>query len=198
MSFTWGAGQTLNACRKFTLDYLTCSASATSRACGTISAPPMTAPTRVMSPGFRSRVFDIVRRIPKGKVSTYGRIAALLGHPGVARHVGNALAACGNEELPVPWHRVVNASGKVSTAGSEQEARLLAEGVRFSSAGAIPLAQFIWTPSPQDVNAKSVSPQKVKSTAKPASSRKSKSKPKTLSSHSSKSKAKRSKHAAVH
>jgi methylated-DNA-protein-cysteine methyltransferase related protein len=108
----------------------------------------MTGSSRVLSPGFHSRVFDLVRRIPRGKVSTYGRIAALLGHPGVARHVGNALAACGNEEVPVPWHRVVNATGKISTKGSEQRALLLSEGVRFSASQAIPLAEFLWTPAP--------------------------------------------------
>lgn len=136
----------------------------------------MTGPSRVMSPGFRSRVFDIVRQIPRGKVSTYGRIAALLGHPGVARHVGNALAACGAEELPVPWHRVVNASGKLSTTGPSQQALLAAEGVRFSAGGAIRLADFLWTPPPSASTAK----------------------PKPASRHKSKSKAKRSKQAAEH
>jgi methylated-DNA-protein-cysteine methyltransferase related protein len=106
----------------------------------------MTTSSRVLSPGFHSRVFSLVRQIPKGKVSTYGRIAAMLGHPGVARHVGNALAACGSEDFPVPWHRVVNASGKISTGGSEQHTLLLREGVRFGASGAIPLAEFLWTP----------------------------------------------------
>lgn len=121
------------------------------------AVPTMTVPTRVMSPGFRARVFDIVRQIPRGKVSTYGRIAALLGHPGVARHVGNALAACSNEELPVPWHRVVNASGKISTAGSEQQALLSAEGVRFSATGAISLAEYAWIPAFGRLNSKAKS-----------------------------------------
>lgn len=101
---------------------------------------------RVLSPGFQSRVFDIVRRIPRGKVTTYGRIAAMLGHPGVARHVGNALAACGREELPVPWHRVVNSAGKISTAGTEQQVLLLAEGISSGPTGAVPLARYLWQP----------------------------------------------------
>ncbi len=91
-----------------------------SRSSGCDSVCHVSQPSRVLSPGFHSRVFEIVRRIPKGKVTTYGRIAAMLGHPGVARHVGYALAACGHEEIPVPWQRVVNASGKVSTGGAEQ------------------------------------------------------------------------------
>lgn len=106
----------------------------------------MTSSSRVLSPGFQARVFDIARRIPHGKVTTYGRIAAMLGHPGVARHVGNALAACGREEIPVPWHRVVNASGKISTAGTEQQALLLAEGVSLDPSGVIPLARYLWEP----------------------------------------------------
>lgn len=102
---------------------------------------------RVLSPGFQSRVFDLVRRIPSGKVTTYGRIAAVLGHPGVARHVGNALAVCGREEIPVPWHRVVNASGKISTGGSEQRELLRAEGVSFRSSGAVILDAHLWDPA---------------------------------------------------
>lgn len=101
---------------------------------------------RVLSPGFQSRVFDIVRCIPSGMVTTYGRIAAMLGHPGVARHVGNALAVCGREEIPVPWHRVVNASGKVSTGGTEQRELLRAEGVQFRASGAVMLDVHLWDP----------------------------------------------------
>ncbi len=70
----------------------------------------------------------------------------MLGHPGVARHVGNALAVCGREEIPVPWHRVVNASGKVSTNGTDQRTLLEREGVRFSPNGAIPLKIYVWQP----------------------------------------------------
>lgn len=110
----------------------------------------MTTTPRVLSPGFHSRVFDIVRRIPKGKVTTYGRIALALGHPGVARHVGNALAACGNAEIPVPWQRVVNAVGKISTAGDEQRRLLAAEGVQVSSSGAVSLATYLWSPEDND------------------------------------------------
>jgi methylated-DNA-protein-cysteine methyltransferase-like protein len=100
--------------------------------------------SRVLSPGFQSRVFDIVRRIPSGKVTTYGRIAAMLGHPGVARHVGEALAVCGREEIPVPWHRVVNASGKISTGGFEQTELLRAEGVQFRPNGAVRFDVHLW------------------------------------------------------
>lgn len=61
----------------------------------------------------RTRIHDVVRRIPKGKVATYGQIAALAGFPRHARQVGHAM-----RDLPqgsdVPWHRVLNARGEVS------------------------------------------------------------------------------------
>lgn len=99
---------------------------------------------RVVGPGFHQRVFDVVRRVPRGRVTTYGRVAELLGHPGVARHVGFALAACGDVTPVVPWHRVVDAQGRISTAGAEQRRRLEAEGVRFSRGGAVVLASCVW------------------------------------------------------
>lgn len=83
-----------------------------------------------------ARIWDAVGRIPRGRVSTYGRIAALVGLPGQARLVGYALHG-----LPpgsaIPWHRVINARGKISfPAGSpaarEQRRLLEREGVRFS------------------------------------------------------------------
>ena len=89
-------------------------------------------------------------RIPKGRVATYGQVAMLAGLPRQARFVGRAL-----HELPadsdVPWHRVVNAAGKISIRSDglghdELQAQLLRrEGVRFVD-GAIPLARFLWRP----------------------------------------------------
>lgn len=99
---------------------------------------------RVVGPGFHERVYQVVRRIPKGSVATYGQIAEILGHPGVARHVGFALAACDRAAVPVPWHRVVNASGKISTAGAKQRALLAREGVRFTASGAVQLYRHRW------------------------------------------------------
>ena len=82
---------------------------------------------------FESAVYEAVKRIPEGKVSTYGQIAKLAGYPGAARAVGNALHR-NPDETNVPCHRVVNASGGL--AGSfgfggpyEQKRRLMAEGV---------------------------------------------------------------------
>ncbi len=100
------------------------------------------------------RLVAVVRRIPVGRVATYGQIAALAGLPRHARHVGRAL-----RELPpgsrVPWHRVVNAAGRISNRSGgragrdcegEQVRRLLAEGVDFLPNGRIDLAACQWRP----------------------------------------------------
>ena len=95
------------------------------------------------------RYYDVVRRIPPGRVATYGQVAAEAGLPGRARQVGYAMAALPNGS-DVPWHRVVNARGEVSRRSGgtafEQIQRVLleAEGVRFSAHGRIDLSQFRW------------------------------------------------------
>lgn len=101
--------------------------------------------------GAYERIYAVVRRVPRGRVTTYGRVAEVAGLPGRARQVGYALAAL-PEGTSVPWHRVVNARGAVSLrregAGSDlpQRARLEAEGVEFDAAGRIDLARFGWRP----------------------------------------------------
>ena len=89
-------------------------------------------------------------RIPKGRVATYGQIALLAGLPRQARLVGYAMHSL-PADSDVPWHRVVNAAGKISIRADglghdELQAQLLRrEGVRFVD-GAIPLARFLWQP----------------------------------------------------
>jgi len=96
-----------------------------------------------------SRYYDVVRRIPAGQVASYGQVAAEAGLPGRARQVGYAMAAI-PEGSDVPWHRVVNARGEISTrsGGSafEQIQRVLleAEGVLFNDRGRIDLGEFRW------------------------------------------------------
>lgn len=92
------------------------------------------------------RIYKIIRRIPPGRVATYGTIARVSGASG-ARQVGYALHAAGDNALP--WHRVVNARGTVSLAGHAaitQRLRLEAEGVRFDQRGRIDLDRFGWSP----------------------------------------------------
>ncbi len=105
---------------------------------------------RVVQPGFHARVYAVVERVPAGWVTTYGDVATVLGSPRVARHVGWALAALPPErEAEVPWHRVVNAQGRISGRGElgravVQERRLEAEGVSLDRAGRIDLAAHRW------------------------------------------------------
>ena len=76
---------------------------------------------------------DVVRRIPRGKVMTYGEVAAAAGHRGAARQVVWALRNCGPD---IPWHRVIGAGGKILLPGEaalEQRLRLESEGVKFTS-----------------------------------------------------------------
>ncbi len=95
-------------------------------------------------PGFFERVYALVRRIPRGRVATYGQVAALLGVPRGARAVGWALRGIGAREAGVPWHRVVGHGGRISLDGRPsgvlQRRRLRAEGVRFAS-GRVDLAR---------------------------------------------------------
>jgi methylated-DNA-protein-cysteine methyltransferase-like protein len=97
------------------------------------------------------RIYAVVRRIPRGRVATYGQIALLAGVPGQARLVGYALSAVPDSST-VPWHRVINAHGRVSTRRSEpgggirQRMLLEREGVRFNGAGRTDLDRFRWTP----------------------------------------------------
>lgn len=84
-----------------------------------------------------------VRRIPKGKVATYGQIAELAGYPRAPRMVARAL-----KDGLVPWHRVLGAGGRISLTGNgafEQRFRLEAEGVRFQGKK-VDLKEFGWKP----------------------------------------------------
>jgi methylated-DNA-protein-cysteine methyltransferase-like protein len=86
--------------------------------------------------GFFPRVYALVRRIPRGRVATYGQVAAMLGVARGARAVGWALRALPEgEAVRVPWHRVVGAGGRISPRAGPgpaiQRRRLRAEGVTF-------------------------------------------------------------------
>jgi len=95
------------------------------------------------------KIYDVVARIPSGKVATYGQVAELAGMKGHARLVGYAL-----HNLPqnsnLPWHRVINSFGKISYAISHntddtlQKNLLETEGILFDQEGKIDLKQFRW------------------------------------------------------
>ncbi|HLV12176.1 MAG TPA: methylated-DNA--[protein]-cysteine S-methyltransferase [Trueperaceae bacterium] len=89
---------------------------------------------------FRERVLDAVRAVPHGKVVSYGQVAEMVGAPHAARQVGAVLYGLRDEDGDVPWHRVVNAAGGISTYkvghGELQVALLKAEGVAFVGDGA--------------------------------------------------------------
>ncbi len=97
--------------------------------------------TRALFP----RIYDVVRQVPRGKVTTYGDVAALVGQGCDARIVGYAMAVCPDD---VPWQRVINAQGKISVRPGEgaqkQRMRLEAEGVVFDQRGRIDLKKYRW------------------------------------------------------
>lgn len=86
-----------------------------------------------MTHEFTQRVLSIVRRIPRGRVMSYGQVAALAGHPGAARAVGNIMRRAPVPGLP--YHRVVAAGGRLGGFGGQEllkRERLMAEGLEFS------------------------------------------------------------------
>lgn len=98
---------------------------------------------------FTQRVYELVRAIPRGRVLSYGGVAALLGHPRAARGVGGALAAL-PDGSDVPWWRVVNHNGEISIKGhlhgaALQRALLEAEGVNFGRNGRIDWKACGWS-----------------------------------------------------
>jgi O-6-methylguanine DNA methyltransferase len=102
---------------------------------------------------FRARVLAVVRRIPPGRVATYGDVADLAGQPRAARAVGNIMRQCG---VGVPAHRVVAAGGKLGGYGGSEHLKrslLVAEGVTLRGSR-IPLEQFQWTPKRRASGAK--------------------------------------------
>ena len=114
----------------------------------------MTSETGLMPPSLartHEKIYATIRRIPHGKVASYGQIARLAGMPRHARLVGYALHRLPNGSR-IPWHRVVNARGDLSLAhagrasGIEQRLRLEREGVPVNAAFRVSMARFGWRP----------------------------------------------------
>ena len=101
-----------------------------------------------------AEIYRVVRRVPRGRVTTYGAIAFLAGKPRGARQVGYALAALRGAKHDVPWQRVLGARPRGMAAisildpmgAAVQQQLLEREGVRFDDRGRVELARFGWTP----------------------------------------------------
>ena len=100
---------------------------------------------------YRERVYKIVRRIPRGRVMTYGQLAVILGEGYTARPVGFVMHGANDK---TPWHRVINAKGACSTGRvvlphDKQQRMLEAEGIRFNERGRCDLETYVWIPPEQ-------------------------------------------------
>ncbi len=99
-----------------------------------------------MKAGYFQQVYRIVRAVPPGKVTTYGTVAARAGRPGGARAVGWAMRAL-QRGTEVPWHRVLNAQGRISLPSPSaelQQVLLENEGVEFNEKGRVDLRRYGW------------------------------------------------------
>ena len=97
---------------------------------------------------FSERVYDLVRSVPRGRIVSYGAVAAMLGKPRAARAVGQALRSLPDDN-DVPWWRVVNRNGAVSSrpvvnARPLQEALLRKERVKFDRQGCADWSRYGW------------------------------------------------------
>lgn len=107
-----------------------------------------------MTHPFTCSVIDLIKKIPPGRVLTYGCIAARAGDPRAARQVVRILHSS-SEKHDLPWHRVVNRYGKIamrSVDGYEiQKILLEKEGIQFDHEDRIDLNRFLWTPEADDL-----------------------------------------------
>jgi methylated-DNA-protein-cysteine methyltransferase-like protein len=98
-------------------------------------------------------IYKVVGQIPRGKVSAYGDIAAIVGDGCDARIVGHALGALGPRSMEVPWQRVIGRKknkGHITTAGLHQREKLEAEGIEVDENLDISLEKFRWAGPSQD------------------------------------------------
>lgn len=103
------------------------------------------------TPLFR-RTVTLILKIPKGKVTSYGRIAELISAPGCGRHVSFILSSS-SKKYKLPWHRVVSSDGKIANHGatSVQRRLLMKEGVEVDGKS-IDLDEYLWKPTKKEIN----------------------------------------------
>lgn len=97
---------------------------------------------------FTERVVRLIRSIPRGRVASYGQIAALAGFPAASRQVVRLLHSLSGKEH-LPWHRVINSRGTISLTGQDYELQrglLEDEGIEFGLGDRINLKRFLWRP----------------------------------------------------
>lgn len=93
----------------------------------------------------KQRIYEVVAAVPAGSVATYGDVAVIVGGGCDARTVGyalNAIPKAGGEHIP--WQRIINAQGGISTSGLLQRKLLEDEGIAFDDEGRVPLTRFRW------------------------------------------------------
>lgn len=105
--------------------------------------PDMMTPAQAST--FQADVLNIVSQIPRGRVATYGHIAAWAGWPSHARMVGRTLRYAPGAEL-LPCHRVVTIAGRTAPGWSRQRPLLEEEGVTFKSNGRVDMDRHLWEP----------------------------------------------------
>ena len=103
-----------------------------------------------MKDNYQERVFKLVRRIPSGRVMTYGQLAAILGEGYTPRTVGFVMHSSAEDSLP--WHRVINAQGGCSTGrialpSNKQQLMLEREGIEFNERHRCDLQRYLWSPA---------------------------------------------------
>ena len=100
--------------------------------------------------GFRERVIQYVKKIPRGKVVSYGQVAAVCGHPRAARQVGGILRAHNSSQGIIPWWRVVNTKGEISIKGNWEASKELQktllekEGIEVSKSFTLDIKKYRW------------------------------------------------------
>jgi methylated-DNA-protein-cysteine methyltransferase-like protein len=106
-----------------------------------------------MSKTFHQLIKETIKRIPPGKVATYGQVAAEAGNPYGAREVARVLHSSSRKDN-LPWHRVINRLGRISLSrnqGYDEQKRLLeAEGVEFGLKDSIDFEKYLWQPTARE------------------------------------------------
>lgn len=100
------------------------------------------------SQSLSERIKAVIKKIPAGKIATYGQIAAMAGNPQAARQVVRILHSSSKKEK-LPWHRIINSKGTISLEPGfgyeEQKSKLIKEGIEFDKNDRIDFTLFLWT-----------------------------------------------------